>query len=119
MAGISRYERVFAYRMDQDLHRRRVEGKLFAKPVALGELPQGSFAIVPSLSSRPTLLWSGFLWPWEDGAYGEPIDAGEALRGVQAVPMHGVEFLAAGFQFGLEFWPAPQSISRNATQRPA
>lgn len=105
VAGVSRFERIFAHRMDQDLHRRRIEGKLFAKPVALGELPQGSFAIVPTLSSRPALLWSGFLWPWEDGAYGEPIDAGDALRDVQAVPMHGVDFLAAGLQFSQDFRP--------------
>jgi hypothetical protein len=105
VAGVSRFERVFAYRMDQDLHARRMRGGLFSKPVALGDLPQGSFAIVPSLSRNPVLLWGGFLFPWEDGAYGEAIDAGEALRGLQAVPMHGVEFLAAGFRFAPEYWP--------------
>jgi hypothetical protein len=105
VAGISRFERITAYRMDQDLHRRRMTGGLFAKPVTLGDLPQGSFSILPSLSNRPALLWGGFLWHWEDGAYVDPIDAREALRGAQAVPMHGVEFLAAGYQFEPEFWP--------------
>jgi hypothetical protein len=105
VAGVSRFERVFAYRMDQDLHQRRLQGGLFSKPVTLGDLPQGCFAIVPSLSSYPALLWGGLLWPWEEGGYGAPIDAGEALRGAQAVPMHGVEFLEAGFRFAPEYWP--------------
>lgn len=94
--GISKYERVTAHQMDQDLHRRRMQRDLFSKPAEIGHLPDGCFVNVPPLTRHPALIWRGFIWPWESGHYLPAIAPIEALRTAKALPMYGVEFLGAG-----------------------
>lgn len=106
LTGASKFERVKADTMDADLHRRRMAARRKA-PVTLRleEVAEGAFVVVPTPTLLPALLWRGSLWPWEEGHYGAPIDAGGAARDMLVTPRLGFRFLQCGFRFDPDLAP--------------
>lgn len=107
--GVSKFERVRASAMDQELHERRgLRRNQSACKLQLEEAPNGAFVSAPLISPQPLLVYDGYLWPWREGRYDEPLALNRSITGIDVTGFHFVEFLAAGFRFDLELAPRPQ-----------
>lgn len=98
--------------MDLELHRSRLDGTGGKQTyrVRLGDLPDGTFFILPSagrdLSSTPCLLWQRCSHPWSHEGYGGPVPAPATMAVDVLTPAPIVAVLREGYKPILALdWP--------------
>ncbi|MGE3779361.1 MAG: hypothetical protein AB7F89_19390 [Pirellulaceae bacterium] len=86
--------------IDAQLHQDRVGlgGTNVRFPAVVGELPEGTFVVLPEQPDSAWLWWRGKLLPWSPHGYGQPL-ANDGNTAMQVLtPRSTVRALAAGYR---------------------
>ncbi|WP_341896947.1 hypothetical protein [Sphingobium sp. YR657] len=96
--GISVSASVPLRKIDQAFHRARLIERKRRRTTEIPTLPEGAFILAPGIDKRPLLVFDGFLWPWQHGAYGAHVAfQREAGCGILLTPEPIIAVLRAGY----------------------
>ncbi|GJD79369.1 hypothetical protein GCM10007886_29720 [Methylobacterium gregans] len=97
--GIPSSSFVGAKDIDRVLHSARmVRGRQLRHEAKVGDLPDGTFVLLPEAQERPALLWQGCAYPWGHQGYDAPTACSPRATVTVLTPAPTVAVLAAGYR---------------------